>query len=154
VGAGATLVLLALLLAPAPVPAAEWGTIAAGTSTLETVRAQYGTPTHTARETIDGYETARWVYEGAQAPAGIRRLVVDFGLLVGTVFRSEIVRSLTLEPAPGVFTRETILAGWGAPTAIAPPDQPPVFFYAEGLLVFFDGEGWQVERMVFTPPQH
>lgn len=149
-------VLLALaLLAPSggPVAAAEWGTIDPGRSTMEAVRAQYGGPTRATTRKVEGYDAAQWVYEGAQAPAGIRRLTVDFGLLTPAGYRPALVRALTLEPKPGVFTRETVLTGWGEPSRVSAAGQPKSFFYESGLIVLFDAEGWQVESMLFTPPQ-
>src|SRR5512145_1104349 len=136
-----------------PTWAAEWGTIVPGTSTTTTVRGQYGAPTRTTSLKVEGYDTDQWVYEGPQAPAGIRRMTVDFGLLSPTGLRREVVRTVRLDPNPGVFTRETILAGWGVPNRVSPPDQPPSFVYTRGLIVGFDAKGWDVEWTVFTPPQ-
>jgi hypothetical protein len=153
VGPGA-LGLAALLLAALSglASAAEWGTIVPGESTASAVRAQYGPPTRTAALTLEGYDTDQWVYEGEQAPAGIRRMTVDFGLLTAAGYRRTVVRALLLEPKPGVFDEARILTGWGAPDRVAPPGQPPSFLYESGLLVGFDAHG-QVESMLFTPPQ-
>lgn len=153
---GGRAVSLALLLLPGvcgPAWAAEWGAIVPGTSTTTSVRGQYGAPTRTAALKVEGYDTDQWVYEGAQAPAGIRRMTVDFGLLAPAGYRRDVVRTVRLEPNPGVFTRDTILAGWGPPNHVAQPGQPPSFIYNRGLLVGFDAKGWEVEWMVFTPPQ-
>lgn len=147
------LIALALLSLSGETVAAEWGTINPGQSTMDTVRAQYGGPTRTTAQKVDGYDTAQWAYEGPQAPAGIRRLVVDFGLLTPAGYRPALVRSLTLEPKPGVFTRPTVLEGWGEPTRVSAAGQPKSFFYESGLIVSFDQEGWQVQSMLFTPPQ-
>jgi hypothetical protein len=133
--------------------AAEWGTIAPGTSTSASVRAQYGAPTRTAALKVEGYDTDQWVYEGPQAPAGIRRMTVNFGLLTPGGYRREVVRTVRLEPNPGVFTEATILAGWGKPDHLARPGLPPTFIYNRGLLVGFDARGSEVEWMEFTPPQ-
>jgi hypothetical protein len=148
---GLALVFLAALAGLAG--AADWGTIVPGASTQASVRAQYGAPTRTAALKVEGYDTDQWVYEGPQSPAGIRRMTIDFGLLTADGYRREIVRALRLEPNPGVFTRDTILAGWGAPDHVAPPGRPPSFIYTRGLLVSFDAQGWDVESMVFMPPQ-
>jgi hypothetical protein len=144
--------LLVLGRAPAGL-AAEWNAIVPGESTMDAVRARFGGPTQTTTGTLDGYPTAQWVYEGPRAPVGMKRVVVDFGLLTPGGYRGEVVRALRLEPKPGVFDRASVLAGWGLPTAVAPPDQPPAFFYGSGLVVVFDAKGWAVEAMVFTPPQ-
>src|SRR5206468_12776938 len=86
------------------------------TSTMEGVRAQYGGPTRTEGQKVEGYDTTSWIYEGAQAPAGMTRMVVDFGLLQAGGFKRDVVRSFRLEPHHGVFTRDTILTGWGRPS--------------------------------------
>lgn len=133
--------------------AAEWNTIVPGESTMDAVRARFGAPTRTTAGMLEGYPTAQWAYEGAQAPVGMKRMVVDFGLLTPGGYRREVVRALRLEPRPGVFNRASVLAGWGHPTGVAPRDQPLAFFYQSGLVVSFDADGWDVESMVFTPPQ-
>lgn len=145
---------LALVAGPGPARAAEWGNIVPGTSTMDTVRGRYGGPTRTTTQKVDGYDTAQWVYEGAQAPAGMRRMVVDFGILLPSGYRPNVVRSFLLEPKAGVFTRNHIVNGWGEPTSVSRAGEPPPrFFYASGLLVSFDKDGWIAESMLFTPPQ-
>src|SRR5262245_19085576 len=96
---------LLLVLAPlaAPVGAADWGTISPGTTTMDQVRAQYGGPTRATTQKADNYDTAQWVYEESQAPVGMVRMIVDFGLLSEGTYRPNIVRSFKLEPRPGVF---------------------------------------------------
>ncbi len=131
----------------------EWGAIAPATSTMETVRAQYGGPTRTETVKIETYDTTSWIYEGAEAPTGMTRMVVDFGLLQAGGFRRDLVRSFRLEPHPGVFTRDTILTGWGRPTGVSTDPGGDSFFYEEGLVVIFDTEAWSAVSMVFTPPQ-
>src|SRR5207237_550805 len=76
-----------------------------------------GTPTRTAKQKVDGYDTEEWVYEDARAPAGIRRLTVDFGLVTPAGYRPDLVRSLRLDPKPGAFSRDSIVTGWAAPAA-------------------------------------
>lgn len=136
-----------------PSAAAEWGTIAAGASTMESVRAHYGPATRSVSQKVEGYDTVSWIYESAQAPAGIRRLTVDFGLLTPAGYRPEVVRVFKLEPVPGVFRRATIFAGWGAPTRIGREGETEIFFYPDGLLVYFDRTGEMAETLVFLPPQ-
>ena len=144
---------LMVLGACAPVAAAEWGTITPGASTMDTVRAQYGGPTRTETQKVEGYDTTSWVYEGAQAPTGMTRMVVDFGLLQAGGFQRSLVRAFRLEPHRGVFTRDTVLAGWGRPTGFGKEGDNNSFFYADGLLVIFDKDAWSAITMVFTPPQ-
>jgi hypothetical protein len=143
-------VLLVVALA-APAMAGEWGLIVAGATTMEDVRGRYGEPTRATVQKLDGRDSAQWVYEGMQAPVGMTRMTLDFGLLTPGGYRPDVVRSFTLQPKPGVFTRTTIINGWGVPRT--PPGGGQMFFYDEGLLVAFDKEGWMVESMTFTPPQ-
>ncbi len=146
-------VVLAWLVLCGSAAAAEWGTIAPGTSTMDTVRAQYGGPTRAETQKVEGYATTSWVYEGTQAPTGMIRMVVDFGLLEADGFHGSVVRSFRLEPKPGVFTRDTILTGWGRPTGFSKEGGSDSFFYQDGLVVIFDKEAWSAVTMVFTPPQ-
>jgi|SRR5262245_27685992 len=150
----ALLVLFVLAALAAPVGAADWGAITPGTTTMDQVRAQYGGPTRATTQKADNYDTAQWVYEQAQAPTGMVRMTVDFGLLTEGTYRANIVRSFKLEPRPGVFTRQMIAAGWGEPTNVSPQgDMPPRIFYASGLFVIFDKDGLMAESMLFMPPQ-
>jgi hypothetical protein len=143
--------LLACVVAPAD--AAEWGGIVPGSSTMDSVRAQYGGPTRTDTQKTDGYDTASWTYEGAQAPQGMKRAVIDFGLVTGGQFRREVVRAFRLEPNVGAFDRRTILAGWGPPTRAGREADGEVFIYAEGLIVYFEKDDFRPRLMLFTPPQ-
>ena len=146
--------LVALLAVPVtPAAASEWGTIVPGTTTMEAVRAQYGGPTKTETQKTENYDTASWVYEGPQAPVGLLRMVVDFGILRAGGYRRDVVRSFRIEPKPGVFNRKIVLAGWGPPDRVGRQADTEVFYYAEGLVVMFDKEGLQAQTLVFTPPQ-
>jgi hypothetical protein len=149
----ASLAGIIILALAAVVPAAEWGAITPGESVQETVRARYGAPTRMASQKIEGYDSPQWVYEGAQAPRGFTRAVFDFGILTPKGYRAELVRTIRLEPRPGIFTRTTVLNGWGVPTRVGRDKDADVFFYADGLLVYFNKEGWIAETMIFTPPQ-
>ena len=143
-----------LLLALAAVAhAAEWGAVIPGESVQDTVRARYGAPTRMASQKLEGYDSAQWVYEGAQAPRGFSRATFDFGILTPKGYRADLVRTIRLEPRPGIFTRTTVLNGWGVPTRVGRDKDAEVFFYADGLLVYFNKEGWIAETMIFTPPQ-
>jgi hypothetical protein len=145
---------LLLTLAWAPVArAAEWGTIVPAVSTMETVRAQFGGPTRSESVKVEQYDTQRWTYEGAQAPTGMQRMVVDFGLLQAGGFRRELVRTFRLEPRPGVFPRLSVINGWGRPDLVGTEGGVDSFVYEEGLIVVFDKEGASATSMVFTPPQ-
>jgi hypothetical protein len=146
------LAVLAAALAT-PAVAAEWGLIRPGTSTMDSVRGQYGTPTRVLKEKIEGYDTESWVYEGAQAPAGIVRLTIEFGLVQSETFRREAVRAFRLEPKPGAFTRGSISDGWGFPDRLGREGDSDLFLYRDGLLVYFDKEGWNARLLVFTVPQ-
>jgi hypothetical protein len=148
-----TVALAALTLGAAPAQASEWGTIIPGTTTMEAVRAQYGGPTKTEAQKVDNYDTVTWIYEGAQGPAGLLRMVVDFGILQAAGYRRDVVRSFRLEPKSGVFNRKMVLAGWGAPERVGMQGDTEVFYYAQGLVVIFDKEGLQARTLMFTPPQ-
>jgi hypothetical protein len=156
---GSWLALVVLLFAGAagvPLRAAhglEWGLIDPGHTTMDAVRDRYGTATETSTQKIDGYDSARWVYEGAQAPVGMERMVVDFGLLTPEGYRSQMVRSLLLHPKPGAFNRDLVVQGWGQPTGVGEQSGAPAFMYEEGLFVSFDQDAWEVKSMLFTPKQ-
>ena len=152
-GLTAAVLLVVVIATAGPVIAADWGGVIPGESTTETVRARHGEPTRSATQKIEKYDTLQWVYEGQQAPTGMFRMTVDFGLAVASGFRSDVVRSFKLEPHPGIFVRPAIIDGWGRPSGAAPAGQPPAFFYESGLLVYFDKDGWEVQSMVFTLPQ-
>jgi len=147
----ATLALVAFAAAGAI--AADWGGVVPGESTMDTVKARYGAPTRTQVQKVDNYDSTQWIYDSAQAPVGMFRMTVDFGLAKSSGYRPDVVRSFKLEPHPGIFTRPAVIDGWGRPTSAAPPGQTPAFFYETGLLVYFDKDGWAVQSMVFTPPQ-
>ena len=147
------LVLIALVALCGPAVGAEWGTLLPGTSTMDAVRAQFGPPTRMETQKVEGYDTTTWTYDGAQAPTGMTRLVVDFGLLQASGFKPGVVRSFRLEPHPGVFTRDTVLAGWGRPTGVSEQGGNDSFFYEDGLVVVFDNEAWSAVSMVFTLPR-
>lgn len=146
------LALGAVLTAPA-VRAADWAAISPGSTTMEQLRALHGGPSRTQTQRVDGRETQQWIYEGTRAPAGVQRMIVDFGLLQRGAFRPDVVRALTLEPRPGIFNVDIVLQGWGVPHRESPPGQPIAFFYESGLVVTFADDGRTVTSMVFTPTQ-
>ena len=149
----AAVLLAALLLAPAAF-AAEWGLIQPGVSTTQTVRERYGAATRIERKKVDNkYDTETWIYEGDKAPRGLVRLTVDFGLLADNKYRAEVVRAFQLEPHGATFNRGIIANGWGFPDGAGRQGDEEYFVYKDGLLVYFNPDGYTVRLMVFTLPQ-
>ena len=145
-------VALVLLLAT-PALAAEWGQIKPAATTQPEVRKRYGAPTKETMQKIEGYDSTQWLYEGPQAPAGIVKLIVDFGILTPAGFQKDVVRTFRLEPKPEIFNRKLILDGWGSPSRIGKEGDSEFFLYGEGLLVYFGKDTREVTVMIFTPPQ-
>lgn len=143
---------LVLLLA-APAAAADWGQIKPGVTTQAQVRARYGAPTRATPQKVEGYDTQQWLYEEAQAPTGIAKLTVDFGLLTPSGYKPELVRDFRLEPKPDIFNRKLVVDGWGPPTRVGKEGELEFFLYEDGLLVYFGSDGDKVLAMIFTPPQ-
>src|SRR5438552_17698185 len=81
------------------------------------------------------------------------RMVVDFGLLQAGGFKRDVVRSFRLEPHHGVFTRDTILTGWGRPSGYSKEGGSDSVHYEEGLVVIFHTEPWSAVMPALTPPQ-
>ncbi len=153
---GLRIAILALALsmgAPSVVAAADWGAISPGTSTIENVRERYGAPSRETRQKVEGYDTVQWIYEGARAPAGMKGMTVDFGLLTPAGFRANVVRYFVLEPKPRVFDRSTIVSGWDVPDGIGEEGGRKVFFYKAGLKVTFGEKEDDAISMLFTIPQ-
>ena len=144
---------LSLLLVAGTVLAAEWGAITPGESSIEDVRARFGAPSKTDKLKVEGYDTEQWTYDGARAPAGLKRLIVDFGLLQPAGYKPALVRTLRLEPKAGVFHRRWVLLGWGLPDGESTVEGVPTFFYKNGLIVYFDKDMNDAASMVFTIPQ-
>jgi outer membrane protein assembly factor BamE (lipoprotein component of BamABCDE complex) len=149
----ALLAILVTLVVATAACAAEWDTIRPGESTQAAVREQFGQPTRVTSQKIEGYDSAQWLYEGTQAPRGMTKMTIDFGLLTPQGYKAEIVRVMQLTPRRGVFTRSQILAGWGEPQGISTDKGVPLIAYRSGLIVTFDPEGLLVTSMTFTPPQ-
>ena len=145
------LVLLALLLGIVRFSSAgEFGNIEPGVTTMEQVRDLYGPPSKEIPAKVEGYDTKQWVYERSQAPEGLVRMIVDFGMLTPAGYKPSVTRLLTLEPKPNIFIKKTIIDGWGLPDGEGLRDGVLTFFYREGLLVLFDKEGENAERMIFS----
>ena len=144
---------IAALVVTTVVEAADWDSIVPGQSTFETVRARFGDPGTRRTQKIEGYDTTEWVYDGDRAPAGIRRLTVAFGILLPEGFKANVVRLFRLEPAPGVFSEQTVIKGWGVPTAVGREGEFPSLAYDDGLLVILEHDRRNVRQMIFTVPQ-
>lgn len=147
------LVVAALALDGGAVAAEQWGGIEPGQSTIAAVKSLRGSPTRTAKQKVDGYDTEEWIYEDAKAPGGVRRMTVDFGLMTPAGYRPDLVRTFKLEPKPGAFDKNTITTGWGRPAGVGKDGEVEFFFYKEGLFVYFAPDGQGVASLVFTPPQ-
>ena len=145
------LALVVVLAAPAA--AADWGQITPGATTQPEVRTRYGAPTREMPLKIEGYDALQWVYEGAQAPAGIVKMIVDFGILLPAGYRKEVVRTFRLEPKHDIFNRKLVVDGWGPPSRIGKEGDVEFFLYEEGLLVYFDKDAKEATVMIFTVPQ-
>jgi len=144
----------ALLLATAShAGAAEWGLIEPGVSTTQSVRARYGAPSRVDREKVDNYDTEKWIYEGDRAPSGVIRLAIDFGLLQDNKYRPDVVRAFELTPHGSTFNRGLVANGWGSPDRTGREGESDVYLYKDGLLVYFEPDGWNVKLMIFTIPQ-
>lgn len=136
-----------------PASALDWGGIEPGVTTIEQVRARYGAPSKESRAKIESYDTIQWVYEGAQAPGGIQRMTVDYGLLTPQGYKQTVVRVLRLEPKPKIFGRNTVIQGFGVPDGISNQAGQDTYFYRLGLVVTFDKAGTEAVLLNFTLPQ-
>ena len=148
----AAVVGLALAL-PAAACAASWGGIEPGETTLEQVRERYGPPSQETKQKVDTYDTTSWIYEAGKAPEGINRMVVDFGILKPDGFKPNLVRVFVIEPRPSIFAVQTIVDGWGMPSAAGDSAGFPTMVYEAGLVVVFDKQTLWAESMTFTVPQ-
>jgi hypothetical protein len=147
-------VVLALALAlPAAAGAASWGGIEPGDTTLDQVRERYGAPSKETKQKVENYDTTTWIYEGPKAPGGIKRMVVEFGLLKPDGFKPNVVRVFVLEPRPSIFAVQTVIDGWGLPSVAGDQGGFPTMLYEAGLLVVFDKQTLWADSMTFTLPQ-
>ena len=142
----------ALLVARSAV-ASEWGLLVPAQTTQTLVTGSYGAPTRTETVRMDGRDVQEWIYEGNQAPAGMRRLTIDFGVAAADGFHPEVIRQFTLEPNPAIFTMAMVVYGWGQPTRVGRRGETDWFFYQDGLVVYFNGGEPNAVMMVFSPPQ-
>ena len=141
------------LALPAGAGAASWGGIEPGDTTLEQVRERFGAPSKETKQKVETYDTTTWIYEGPKAPGGISRMVVDFGILKPDGFKPNIVRVFVLEPKPNIFAVQTVIDGWGLPSAAGDQGGLPSMLYDVGLVVVFDKQTLWAESMTFTLPQ-
>jgi hypothetical protein len=147
-------VVLALaLIMPAAACAASWGGIEPGDTTIEQVRERYGAPSKETKQKTDNYDTTTWIYEGTNAPTGINRMVVDFGILKPDGYKPNLVRVFVIEPRQSIFAVQTVIDGWGLPSAAGDQGGYPTMLYEEGLVVVFDKQANWAESMTFTVPQ-
>ena len=147
------LILTLAVAAPVATLASSWGGIEPGETTLEQVRERYGAPSKETKQKTEGYDTTTWVYEGAKAPVGMNRMIIDMGMLKPEGFKPELVRVFVLEPRPTIFPMQAIVDGWGLPTAAGDQNGFPTMLYESGLIVVFEKEGQFASSMTFTVPQ-
>lgn len=147
------LALAVVAVAPTALIAADWGGISPGASTMGAVFGRYGAPSRESHEKLEGYDTTRWIYDGAKAPPGVKRLAIDFGLLTPSGYRADLVRYFELDPKPQVFDRGTIIQGWGPPDRVGEEEGRKLFFYKAGLVVYLDATEENAVSMYFTLPQ-
>ncbi len=146
--------LLLLVLLPPAASGEGWMRVEPGKSDKAAVRAVFGQPSREVAKKEEGYNTSEWLYEGARAPVGSTKLVVQFGLLKGQTFQADIVRALTYSPKPNIFPGPAILEGWGPPDKRGTDkDGQVVFFYRRGLIVTLDKQGRDTIEMLFTIEQ-
>lgn len=148
-----SIALVALALA-GPADAANWGGITPGETTRQEVEARYGRPSRERTVTEEGRSAAEWTYAGEQAPRGLERMIVSFGLLRPQGFVPDVVRSLTLYPKPRVFSLDVITSGWGVPDAVGTEQatgRSALRYDAKGLLILLDRRGQWAEVLVLAP---
>jgi hypothetical protein len=141
------------LALPAAAGAASWGGIEPGDTTLEQVRERYGAPSKETKQKTEDYDTTTWIYEGPKAPGGMNRMIVDFGILKPDGFKPDLVRIFVLEPRPSIFAVQTVIDGWGLPSAAGDQGGFPTMLYEAGLVVVFDKQTLWADSMTFTLPQ-
>src|SRR5215471_1348929 len=147
------LMLALAMAAPVTTLAASWGGIEPGETTLEQVRERYGAPSKETKQKTEGYDTTTWVYEGAKAPVGMNRMIIDLGMLKPEGFKPDIVRVFVLEPHPTIFPMQAIVDGWGLPNAAGDQNGFPTMLYESGLIVMFEKQGQFSTGMTSTVPQ-
>ena len=150
---GLILVAASVSLTPPAALAADWGGIVPAVTSAEAVRERYGPPTTEVKRKVDNYDTFEWTYEGQQAPPGFNRMAVEFGILLPGGYSATTVRVLRLDPRPRLFSKDTVVTGWGEPDRATTQNDRDVFFYRSGLVVTFDQEGVDATSLFFTVVQ-
>lgn len=150
---GLALLVAAVASAPAPALAADWGGIVPAVTSAAQVRERYGPPSKEVKRKVDGYDTFEWMYEDQQSPPGFNRMTVEFGILLPGGYSPTTVRVLRLDPRPRLFTKDTVVIGWGEPDRATTQNDRDVFFYRSGLVVTFDQEGVDATSLFFTVMQ-
>lgn len=146
--------LLLAVVASAPAAhAAEWSGIEPGVTTMDAFRARFGPPTKETKQKVGTYDTVEWTYEGARAPEGFHKMVVEFGILLPAGYSPSTVRVLRLDPKRFIFIKDTVIAGWGEPDRATTQNERDIFFYNSGLVVTFDEQGVMATSMFFTVRQ-
>jgi hypothetical protein len=149
-------VIVGLLAAAGDLGAASWGGVTPGETTQAGVQTLYGRPSRERSLVEEGRTVAEWTYAGPQAPHGLERMVVSFGLLVGGRFVPDMVRSVALHPKAHVFSLRSISNGWGKPDAVGTEEasgRPSFHYNTLGLLIILDRTGQWAEFMLFAPRQ-
>ena len=144
----------AVLAGTGDLGAESWGGLTPGETVRAGVEALYGRPSRERSLIEEGRTVAEWTFTGAQAPRGLERMVISFGLMAGGVFVPDVVRAVTLYPKPHVFALRVILGGWGSPDAIGTEEASgrPTFHYrSRGLLIILDKTGSWAELLLFGP---
>src|SRR5262245_37104735 len=146
---------LALLIVgwPTPVPAEEWGGIEPGVSILDDVRSRYGAPTKETHAKAECYDTVQWVYDGAQAPGGIQRMTIEYGLLTPQGYKPTVVRVIRLEPKAIALGQSRVGQGSGATDHLITQNDQETYFYKSGRIVTCNTEDTEAVILNFMPPQ-
>ncbi len=149
----AVLTALVLLQGAGFACAADWGGITPAETTLEAVRARYGEPSKAEKKKIESRDVTMWTYEGARAPRGLVRMMVEFGVRQSGRYQPDVVRTFRIEPRTGVFERRHVVLAWGKPDRGGTQDGVPVMIYKSGLTVYFDKDLINAVSMWFTAPE-
>ncbi|HEX9126744.1 MAG TPA: hypothetical protein VF948_10090, partial [Methylomirabilota bacterium] len=68
-------------------------------------------------------------------------------------YKPNLVRVFVIEPKPSIFAVQTVVDGWGVPSAAGDSGGFPTMVYEAGLVVVFDKQTLWAESMTFTVPQ-
>ena len=143
----------ATLALPGAAAAAGWNGIEPGVTSTDVVLARYGPPSKEVKGRVNNYDTVEWTYEGERAPRGFHKMVVEFGILLPSGYSPHTLRVLRLDPHRFIFTKDTVVSGWGEPDRATTENDRDIFFYTSGLVVTFDADGVMATNMYFTVKQ-